>query len=98
MTIDQDTWYAGLSWHCLYVKLEGQGHRSKFTATGGKNIAKVVGATSSEGFLVVAAAAADDDDDDNNNYYYNYFTIILIAFMQTVQQLFWRRQFLEQSL
>ena len=32
-------------------KFEGQGHKSKFTVTG-ENVAKVVGATSSEGFLV----------------------------------------------
>jgi len=35
-----------------YVKLEGQGYSSKFMVTGGKNAAKVVGPTFSEGFVV----------------------------------------------
>jgi len=35
-----------------YVKLEGQGYSSKFMVTEGKNAAKVVGPTFSEGFVV----------------------------------------------
>ena len=35
----------------IQVKLDGQGHGSKFTVTGG-NVAAVIGVKSSEGFLV----------------------------------------------
>ena len=40
----------------VYVKFEGQGHKSKFTISRGKLVANVDGVTSTEGFLVSLTA------------------------------------------
>jgi len=53
MTSDLDTWQAGSPWHYL-----GQGRMPrwvKIPGHGRKNVAEVVGATSSESFLVTVS-------------------------------------------
>ena len=43
----------------VWVRFEGQGHKSELQVAGGK-AAKVVGATSSDGFLVLFSYAAHE--------------------------------------
>ena len=59
MTSGLDVWHACSPWRTMWVKFEGQGHKSKFTTSRSQeeNVAKVVGAPSSEGFLVVVVVS-----------------------------------------